>query len=281
MRSWCTPEWFQIPDVVFTTPREHWPRNSSSKFFLVEIGRLKEFLSKASELGSYRSDDSRTAILCNSDRRLSEINPHVREGLSALFSRIFIPGYDERVPKFDVYPVGLTEHYLRGNFGLLRKLRKSARSQDRTIPVLAEWGAVWPGLEDTITDRAQASNWARVNSKFVHFGKSPLKDHLTNLSVARYSLCPSGHGIQSPKVFESWYLGAVPIVQRNQTFQRLSELGFPLLIVDSWSEITEEYLSAKYEEMKSLVDDFLPHTEDARSFFERCFGVNQRASGAH
>jgi hypothetical protein len=67
--------------------------------------------------------------------------------------------------------------------------------------------------------------------------------------LSRFALCPRGCGMDTHRFYESIYLGCVPIVEKTNTvFDRLyhPETGFPCLVVDRWSDVTEELLDRSY-----------------------------------
>ena len=61
-------------------------------------------------------------------------------------------------------------------------------------------------------------------------------------------MCPTGNGIQSPKLFEAMLARVVPIVTREPAFEDLAAYGFPLLIVDSWFNLSSALLTRQYDE---------------------------------
>jgi len=70
---------------------------------------------------------------------------------------------------------------------------------------------------------------------------------LKDLSESMFVLCPRGNGLDCHRVWESLYMGAIPIVKSSSMDVAFEEL--PVLIINDWSEITEEFLLKKYEEM--------------------------------
>ncbi len=56
-----------------------------------------------------------------------------------------------------------------------------------------------------------------------------------------------GNGLDCHRTWEALYLGAIPAV-KSSDLDPIYE-GLPVLIVEDWSDLTEEYLEKKYEEM--------------------------------
>ena len=73
---------------------------------------------------------------------------------------------------------------------------------------------------------------------------------------SRYALSPRGLGVDTHRFYECIYLGCVPIVTRTNTvFDRLYA-AFPCLIVDDWSDVTEDLLESSYLECWRIMCDF-------------------------
>jgi hypothetical protein len=61
-----------------------------------------------------------------------------------------------------------------------------------------------------------------------------------------FVFCPRGVGYDTHRLWETLYMGSIPIVKRCLALAGFSDL--PILFVDDWSEINERFLIRKYEE---------------------------------
>ena len=68
-----------------------------------------------------------------------------------------------------------------------------------------------------------------------------------------YVLCPRGNGVDTHRLWETLYLGRIPIVKREINTHFYTDL--PILFVDSWDEVTE-----------SLLNDNLERLSDSKNF---------------
>ena len=104
-----------------------------------------------------------------------------------------------------------------------------------------------------ISERVECRNYF---SKFnwVHFEDLvPEKQYYQNLMLSKYSTCPIGAGLDTHRFYESIYLNTIPIVKRNEISDLHSK--FPCIVVNSWSEITEDFLIRNYEtNIEKLID---------------------------
>jgi hypothetical protein len=63
----------------------------------------------------------------------------------------------------------------------------------------------------------------------------------------KFILSPPGAGEDCHRTWEALYVGCIPIV-RSSAINELYE-GLPVLVIDSWEDISEEFLNQKWEEM--------------------------------
>tara|TARA_A100001015_G_C14999476_1_gene717756 strand:- start:413 stop:1462 length:1050 start_codon:yes stop_codon:yes gene_type:complete len=63
----------------------------------------------------------------------------------------------------------------------------------------------------------------------------PLNLYIQKLNNYKYILCPEGNGVDTHRIWESLYLGSIPIVKRHKNFQSFEDL--PIFQVDDFNEI--------------------------------------------
>lgn len=85
----------------------------------------------------------------------------------------------------------------------------------------------------------------------------PLKvdEYFSRLPNYKFVVSPEGNGIDTHRTYEALIAGCIPIVQRNPLVEEKYR-GCPILFTDDYSEITEEYLQARYAEMIDATYDF-------------------------
>jgi len=90
---------------------------------------------------------------------------------------------------------------------------------------------------------------------FIEFSvRKKLPNFLTDLKKSKFVFSPRGKNFDSFRTWETLLLGSIPIIKRDP-FSYLYE-DLPVLIVDDYSEITEEFLLTKYEEMSEKTYNF-------------------------
>lgn len=60
------------------------------------------------------------------------------------------------------------------------------------------------------------------------------------LKQSKFAICPQGNGIDTHRVYECILFGVIPIVMSSPLDSIYSKL--PVLIIQNWNEVTEEYL---------------------------------------
>jgi hypothetical protein len=87
------------------------------------------------------------------------------------------------------------------------------------------------------------------NAPFCHFSKVKNYDcYLEDLASSTFVLSPRGNGLDTHRLWEALYCGSIPVV-KSYSLDPLFE-GLPVLIINDWNEVTEEYLINKYKEME-------------------------------
>jgi hypothetical protein len=75
--------------------------------------------------------------------------------------------------------------------------------------------------------------------------KHQYKDYLAKLKSYRYVISPPGNSIDCHRIWESIYLGVIPIVEKHIAMEYFYDL--PILFVDNFNDVTEDLLEKQYE----------------------------------
>ena len=85
-------------------------------------------------------------------------------------------------------------------------------------------------------------------------------NYLDDLARSIFVVSPFGHGLDCHRTWEALLMGCYPIV-KHSTLHPLFE-GLPVVYVNKWEEVTEEFLLEKYKELRSTnwkVDKLYAH----------------------
>ncbi len=73
------------------------------------------------------------------------------------------------------------------------------------------------------------------------------KKFLQEIKSSKFVICPRGNGIDTHRLWETLYMGSIPIVKYHRAYELFIDL--PILFINDWSEINEEFLNKKYIEI--------------------------------
>lgn len=70
------------------------------------------------------------------------------------------------------------------------------------------------------------------------------ENYLRTLRNHTFALCPRGNGLDTHRLWESLYVGTIPIVRRHFGLKEFADL--PICWVDTWDQVTPEFLESEY-----------------------------------
>ena len=146
-------------------------------------------------------------------------------------------------PRLHPVPIGVANSmWPHGDIRrLARAMRRALRSRHRREP-----GSLFTQFSaSTHPSRAAAADALRANFPAQFAGPSPSmrwRQYLGLLATHQFSACPRGNGIDTHRIWESLYLGVVPVVERSVLSEHWSACGLPLVLIDDWREVTPERL---------------------------------------
>ena len=207
---------------------------------------------------------------------------------TGLFDRIFVEQKDVQLPGFETYPLGLSRHYTIGREQrLLDAVRLAADLHERgeTRGVLAAWGRRaqggkgGDGRTNYTADAAALDSYVR-SVPFLRRTDTDAGNYFSELARHRFLLAPRGGGLQSPKFLEALLMMVVPITKRYAAFEDLQRYGWPIVLVDSWEEVTPTALEHWWASLSPqlLAGRWIATVEGQRSLL---FGDAEAATAIH
>ena len=79
--------------------------------------------------------------------------------------------------------------------------------------------------------------------------------YIAALAKHRFALSPTGNGVQSPKQMEALLVQTIPIVSRTAAHDDLARQGYPIVVVDTWQEVTPANLDLWWAKLSPLLTD--------------------------
>jgi len=218
--------------------------------------------------------------------------------LKVYFRAIFFESKDLEIDGVLAYPGGLTEMYLRR--GAMEAAAAAIAAADigtasKPRSVLASWGAFWPYIEqidengslawdavklEAARSRKSARAWSATSTALqvgVEVRSIPARSWWGELARYRFLVTPLGTSIYSPKTVEALMVLTVPIVRRGPfpVYDEMVRYGFPIVVVDEWSEITGDRLDQWWRELSRRVVTFRRHCLTTEAYWQLLTGTDR------
>lgn len=149
-------------------------------------------------------------------------------------------------PKASALPIGLSnKHWHCGNVFAVGNIIKRLPINKNILLCLNF--ALGSSKERRGSIRRKVYNFFKNKSFCSKIGKKPFSKYLEDIARSKFVLSPEGNGIDCHRTWEAMLLGSIPIISSSGLDDLFKDL--PVIIVDDWAEISEEYLVAKYDEM--------------------------------
>jgi len=170
-----------------------------------------------------------------------------------LFKKIYYEAKNIECDWVTTIPMGTIMGYILrcGGDQILHHINKP---KNKTKLIGSAFGSKWPHLTAKISDRRSLADFTQSSAFMDNMFCNPL-DYFEKLSDYKFFACPLGNGIQTPKICESIMCETVPVVTNHVAHRELRDIyDLPLLIVDNWSDLTEELLNQSYESKFKQID---------------------------
>ncbi len=104
-----------------------------------------------------------------------------------------------------------------------------------------------PQERDGIIEKYADKDWVTYQSPSI--SEAGHRNFLEMIHSHKFVFAPRGNGIDTHRMWEALYLRTIPIVKRTEGLSQFEDL--PILFVDSWQDISPQWLEKKYEEFMS------------------------------
>lgn len=200
------------------------------------------------EFSDLQNDDKRILVVMGEDTHSSKLSSAQKNKILDKFSTVFWEANND--PDFLTLPMGLNACYISLN-GLEKAedaIKRAVDKEKTKLMVIPEWNLLSTSLKNpknAVGSRTRLGEFVDETKEdgFYDFIKIDPRDYYETISNYKFMVCPTGNGIQAPKIFEAILVRTIPIVENELCFRQLKELGVPLLIVENWYELTEKFLS--------------------------------------
>jgi len=196
------------------------------------------------------------------------VNPQIIELLLPISHKIYCLNNNYLHPKVYYMPIGIRDCYLtikpqHKDFYHIYLFNEGLKKVEK------EYLCIIGGMGNTHTDRNICFNELKDKSYIYNlsnlnydinftkmWGTIPVYELYKFMNKSHYVIAPRGVGVDTHRFFEALYLKSIPIVKKTNTvFDKLYE-HFPCLVIDEWSDITEELLLSNLNNLKEKINNF-------------------------
>lgn len=150
-------------------------------------------------------------------------------------------------------PLGITNdthessiHPIYGNLDIMVDVAQTPR-HIRNVVYMNFDMRTYPIERQYVWDKFVDKPWVTVGTPISTMeGRKMFLEEIRNHS---FVLCPRGNGIDTHRLWETLYMGSIPIVRRDISHSNWTDL--PIVFVDSWDEITEDFLRKEESRIQS------------------------------
>jgi len=258
-------------------------------------GKVAAMLDQLEE--GYNDSQQERVMYVSGDIMLSKADRVLGAGTLTRMQRLFRKGifwqaYNVPLDGFRVAPDGLNARYMRPVWGVAQAAIDAAGISAASKPnlgALAAWGFRNTFLDDRVPARRKLREWVQTDAaRAAGIDHRCLEqaDYWRELATYRFLVSPRGGGIQSPKNDEALLVYTVPITTREgfpgdhtvtePTFPDLRRLGWPIVVLDEWSEITAERMDQWWTELSPRLPSFRANCLSAEGFWRIVTGALDR-----
>jgi hypothetical protein len=175
----------------------------------------------------------------------------VVDKISNRFTKLFCINKDSLDENTYGLPLGITNycddtplHKLYGNREIMIEVYNESIKKENLCYINFNISN-YPTERQFIFDKFKNVSWIKIGN--VDNSLEGRKIFLRDLRSSKFVFCPRGNGIDTHRLWETLYMGSIPIVKYEKTHHLFTDL--PILFIKDWNDINEDFLNEKYEEI--------------------------------
>lgn len=215
----------------------------TGRVFFCESHHLEQFFARVVPL----LESPITLVLSNSDfdpsQQLTGLLP------APQINAVFAQNLTRSIDNVYALPIGL-ENAWRYQHGIVSYFDTARRAKVQKFSKI-----MWSfSLHTNPSIRIEAANALLRNHLAIQYQPLPTKRYVSTVRKFQFIACPPGNGLDTHRVWEAMYLGAVPIVYHSQAMHDFQSRGLPVWPVSNYDELA--YLSER--DLQSVYSKLAP-----------------------
>lgn len=164
-------------------------------------------------------------------------------------------GTNKQTRKPNVYalPLGITNdtneshlHPVYGNLDCMEKVMNESVSCQNLV-YMNMLISTYPTERQLVWDLFKDKKWVTIGS--IENTIEGRTRFLREIKAHSFVLCPRGNGMDTHRLWETLYMGSIPIVKRDVSNEEFQDL--PICFINDWSEVTVEFLESEKNRIKN------------------------------
>ena len=149
-----------------------------------------------------------------------------------------------RKPNVFSLPLGITNntnesalHPIYGNLDCMINVMKE-NVNNKNLVYMNMNISTYPVERQLVWDLFKDKNWITIGK--IENNIEGRTNFLRDIKAHTFVLCPRGNGLDTHRLWETLYMGSIPIIRRDIGYTEFEDL--PICFINNWSDITVEFL---------------------------------------
>ena len=159
-------------------------------------------------------------------------------------------------PNVFAIPLGITNdcddspiHRIYGNTRIMYEVAQEPQLFHPTALVYMNFSIpTYPAERQPVFDMFKDKSWVHSESSVNTL--EGRKGYLRQIRNHKFTICPRGNGLDTHRLWETLYMGSIPIVRRETALTEFTDL--PICWIDSWDQVTPEFLESEFARIRSV-----------------------------
>ena len=109
--------------------------------------------------------------------------------------------------------------------------------------------STYPSERQVVWDLFKDREWITIGQ--IETTINGRTNFLREIKAHSFVLCPRGNGIDTHRLWETLYMGSIPIVRRDIAYEEFDDL--PICFINNWSDITVDFLESEKNRIKNTI----------------------------
>lgn len=148
-------------------------------------------------------------------------------------------------PKLHSIPIGIANRmWDHGNPMVFTQVLKTINQNEKPYLLYMNFSpGTYPAERPYVFDLFKNRHYCTVSSP------KKLGSYLHEMALHKFTLSPRGNGLDCHRTWEALLVGSIPVVRTSSLDVLYKDL--PVLIIESWEQLSEQFLLGKYEEISN------------------------------